>query len=60
MEFEYMTTFKNRNRFCSICGKSFFMKEYQGNTQMQLQFKKLEDGLASYKENKIKLQRDKT
>jgi ribosomal protein S27AE len=34
MEFEYMTTFKNQNHLCPICGKSFIMEEYQDNSQM--------------------------
>ena len=55
MEFHYPTFFKNGNRSCPICGKYFFMKDNQGNSQMQSQ--KLESELGYYKENNLKMTR---
>jgi ribosomal protein S27AE len=54
MEFEYMTIFKNQNRFCPICGKSFIMEEYQDNSEIQSRILKGE--LGHYKASNKKLQ----
>ena len=35
-EFENMTIYKDLNHSCPMCGNSFIMKEYQGNSQLQV------------------------
>jgi len=54
MKFKYMTNFKNQNRFCSICGKSFIIEEYQDNSEIQSRILKGE--LWHYKASNKKLQ----
>ena len=54
MEFEYMKNFKNQNRLCLICGKSFVMEEYQDNSEIQSRILKRE--LGHYKASNKKLQ----
>jgi hypothetical protein len=52
MEWEYLSTFENKNLLCHNCPRRFLAKEYSSNVKIQKfesQIKKLEDELVKLK-----------